>query len=234
MFRVVKLRRPAAALVALGLAGPACGDSTGEEASTAASGGSGSGTTATGSGGQAPIGDVEVLTPSAAPLPGQAACEVRITTNIPIVDAKHLDVCTDVIYPTNPPAGGDHWPAWASFATYEEPVPEEMLVHDLEHGAIAMLHDCDGCADQVLAAFDDAKIAHGADPKCLSSGTVARFIVAPRPELDHPVALAAWGATYTATCIDPPSLEAFVEAHYAGGPEDTCFPGKDPDEIACD
>ncbi|HVK68345.1 MAG TPA: hypothetical protein VM694_27990, partial [Polyangium sp.] len=48
----------------------------------------------------------EVLTPDAPPLPGETACRVVKTTNIPVASASHVALCTDVSYETNPPSGG--------------------------------------------------------------------------------------------------------------------------------
>lgn len=216
----------------LALAVAACGDDGDAGAGGTGGGGGGGGSSTASSTGAG--GDVEELRPDAEPLPGHDACIVTVTTGIPLAAAKHVELCSDVSYATNPPSGGDHWPRWAAFGTYEEPVAHELLVHDLEHGAIALLHDCDGCEDVVVDAFTEATQAYGADPKCLQSGSVARFVIAPDPSLDHPVALAAWGATYVATCIDPPSLAAFIEDHYAKAPEDTCAAGVVPDEVGCE
>lgn len=202
----------------------ACGDDD-----ATGTGGAGGGASSTASSG---AGMVTELRPSASPLPGHDECVVTVTTEIP-VSGSHVELCTDVVYATNPPSGGEHWPRWAAFGTYDTPLRREVLVHDLEHGAIAMLHDCDGCSEQVLAAFQEVTLAHGADEKCIGGGSIARFVVAPDPALDHPVALAAWGANYVATCIDVPSMKEFVAAHYARSPEDTCAEGVDPATITC-
>jgi hypothetical protein len=52
-----------------------------------------------------------------------------------------------------------------------------------------------------------------------------RVIIAPRAENDTAIAAAAWGHTYHADCVDAPSLAAFINAHYAQGPENLCFAG---------
>ena len=39
------------------------------------------------------------------------------------------------------------------------------------------------------------------------------------------LAAAAWGATYTASCVDEASLRAFAVAHLGRGPENTCADG---------
>ena len=180
-----------------------------------------------------PGGVLEVLHPEAPPLAGQTECKVEIRTGIPIASAEHLEICTPIAYPTNPPSGGDHWPRWAAFATYDAPVRREMLVHDLEHGAILMLHDCAECGAAITDVFHKVEIEYGLDQKCIPSGSTARFVIAPDTDLDFPVAMAAWGATYNATCIDEPSIKAFVDAHYATGTEDICAARIDPATIVC-
>jgi hypothetical protein len=52
-------------------------------------------------------------------------------------------------------------------------------------------------------------------------------VLTPDPDLDTPIAASAWGATYTATCIDTASLAAFVSEAYGKGPETTCANGED-------
>ncbi len=160
---------------------------------------------------------ITIVHPDAAPLPGESECVVTITTNIPIPKAIHVAACTPVEYATNPPSGGDHWGVWAAFTTYEIPVPREMYVHDMEHGALVLLHDCDGaCPEELLAALVQARDEVTGDPLCLQipDGPTERVITTPDPLLDTPLAAAAWGATYTATCVDPPSLKAFAKDHY--------------------
>jgi hypothetical protein len=223
----------ALAVLAL-VAGTGCGDDGGETSGSGGSSGSSEAqgpATSSGTAGTGP--EPEVLQPGADPLPGQSECRVEIRPNIPIAGNDHVELCTKVDYATNPPSSGAHWPRWAAFKDYDQPVRHEILVHDLEHGAIVMLHDCADCGTAITDAFEDAKDAHGIDQKCIQSGVTARFIVAPDPSLDFPIAIAAWGATYLATCIDPQSISAFVEAHYAGGPEDTCAAGVEPSSLIC-
>jgi hypothetical protein len=169
------------------------------------------------------------LHPSAPPLPGESECTVTEVTEIPVASASHLPTCMPITYATNPPSGGDHWAVWAAFKKYDQRLPNEMLVHDLEHGAIALLYRCDGECPDVVDAL--GKVFDGmADPLCLTvpGGPPARMILAPDPDLPTPIAAAAWGATYTATCIDVPSLQAFANEHYAKGPENLCNNGVDP------
>jgi hypothetical protein len=199
-----------AALAAGAVAPMACGDQS------AGAGGS-------------PGGQITTTThPSAPPLPGESACTVVEVTGIPEPDFNHIAPCTPLPYATNPPSGGDHWPIWAAFKKYTTVVPREMYVHDLEHGAIVLAYRCSGACPDVVSAL--GSVFDGmADPLCLSipGGPHARVVLTPDPELATPIAAAAWGATYTATCIDVPSLRAFANAHYAKGREQICVDGID-------
>jgi len=203
-------------VLALSALGPGCGSTTVENDAGADA------TTEE----QKPI--VTVLHPDMPPLPGETSCEVTITTGIPVNKAIHVETCSHVDYATNPPSGGNHWPVWAAYTTYEVAVPRESYVHNLEHGAVVLLYKCDGKCPDVLAALADARDAVAGDPLCLQipGGPIERVVTTPDPLLDAPVAATAWGATYTATCLDPESLNAFAKAHYGKGTEATCAQGK--------
>lgn len=207
-------------LLGTALFGPGCGGNTvGEE------GGADAGSDGDGSVEDPP--EVTVLHPDAEPLPGESSCEVTITTGIKIKKAFHVDLCSAVDYPTNPPSGGDHWPQWVAWGTYDVPVAREQYVHNLEHGALVLLHNCDGACPEVTEALAAARDAVAGDALCLKSpdGPTERVVITPDPLLDTPIAIAAWGATYTATCVDPKSLEDFAMKHYGKGTEATCAQG---------
>jgi hypothetical protein len=213
---------PLSLLILIG--GQACGPSVEDD-----EGGSG------GQGGSDPGPVVTVLTPDAPPLPGFDTCEVEIVTGLPLEGKTHVDVCTDVAYGTNPPSSGDHWPIWAQYRAHDIVVPRMMWVHNLEHGAIVMAHACDeACTTEARATFETVAESFGVDEKCAASPTPqrSRILVTEDPDLDRPIALAAWRATYRATCLDEASLRDFVEAHYGNGLEATCAPGKDPGDPA--
>jgi hypothetical protein len=169
------------------------------------------------------------LHPDASPLPGESACTVVERTGIPEPDFNHLPICTPITYATNPPSGGNHWPIWAAYTEYTTPVPRELYVHDMEHGGVVLLYKCEGACPTVVAALSAAFEAVS-DPTC-ADPPKARMVLTPDPLLDTPIAAGAWGATYTATCIDPPSLAAFITAHYRHGREDFCTDGVDVEGV---
>lgn len=171
----------------------------------------------------------EILMPNAPPLPGESACRVVKVTGIEVPSAVHVAQCEGVTYATNPPAGGNHWGTWAAFKKYAMPVPREVYVHDMEHGAVVLSFRCADACPEVVAALEKVYDETSADPLCVSQGTgvKARLVLTPDPDLPTPIAASAWGATYTATCIDTTSLAAFVAEAYGRGPEMVCANGVD-------
>lgn len=176
--------------------------------------------------------DAQTLFPDASPLPGETECKVVRNTGIKVGAAAHLPTCTPITYATNPPSGGDHWPVWAAFKEYFSPVPRESYVHDMEHGAVIILYRCASACPDVVKMLEEVRAEAKPDPICLSSpgGPAARIVLTPDPLLDTPIAASAWGATYTATCIDKASLAQFVADVYGKGTETTCYNGKDWDD----
>jgi hypothetical protein len=134
---------------------------------------------------------------------------------------------SNISWNSNPPSSGPHYPIWASFQTYATPVPRGYYVHDLEHGAVVLLYKCDadaGCS-QVAQALQAVSDSLPDDPLCVGQGARVRTVITPDPLLDAPVAAAAWGWTYTAECVDAPTLKQFVADHYGHGPEALCAAG---------
>lgn len=200
-----------------------------EPAGTGGGGGGSSSSTGGGDGGGGGAQPVTVtLHPTSAPLPGETECTVVQVTNIAIPDAHHVPVCTPVPYATTPPSGGSHWPVWAAHAKYTTAVPRELYSHNLEHGWIVLSYRCtDDCPLTVLAlekAFDTAD-----DTYCAAHGDpAARVLLTPDPLLKTPIAMSAWGATYTATCIDPVSMADFIAKRIGRGTEMVCGGGQMP------
>lgn len=142
----------------------------------------------------------------------------------------HVEVGTPIEYPTNPPSGGAHYPVWARWdEVYDAPIDRGAYVHNAEHGGVALLYRCDaGCPD-VVAALTSLLDALPTDAAC-TPPLRTRTIVTPDPLLpdDVQVGASAWGAAYSATCLDLPSLRAWIDEHRGLGPEDTCAQGGVP------
>ena len=66
----------------------------------------------------------------------------------------HVPVGTATEYENVPPASGPHYPITAPYGVYEEPVEEGLWVHNLEHGAIALLYRCQTDCDEVVPQME--------------------------------------------------------------------------------
>lgn len=167
--------------------------------------------------------DVMETRPDAPPIAPATECVVT-TGRAPASDATHHPPCSDLDYPIHPPPGGPHFGQWADFGVYDQPVPLGFLVHSLEHGAVVLAHNCVEACPDVLSAFEALR-ADRDDPSCREHPNGSRVIIVPDPTLEVPIAAVAWEHLYLATCLDEPSLRAFVDAHYAQAPEDLCIAG---------
>jgi hypothetical protein len=107
----------------------------------------------------------------------------------------------DVDYPQSPPVGGEHAPEWLDCGVYDEPVREENVVHDLEHGTVWISYDPDLDSDDVDELAEDLP---------------QNGILAPYPGLDAPVVVTVWGRQLELTGADDPRLELFIRT-YGGG-----------------
>lgn len=166
--------------------------------------------------------------PPASPIAPFATCTVTTSTDA-ISAATHLPPCTPFDYPFLPPSAGPHFSVWANFGTYAAPVPWGFLVHAMEHGGVVLAYNCatSSDCDAVRTEFQAIIDARGVDPLCRMEDWPNRIIVVPDPTLSVPIAAVAWRNVYEATCLDPTSLRAFVDAHYGMATESLCAGGTD-------
>ena len=114
-------------------------------------------------------------------------------------------------YSTVPPTSGRHWDAWAACGFYDYALPDELLVHNLEHGNIIISHNLPDAAQ--IAALRAAV----ADIPLASDFAIIR----PYPALpEGMVALTAWGALDRMPGVNPQRIARFFD-QYPGtaGPE---------------
>ena len=128
----------------------------------------------------------------------------------------HVPDGQTVAYSTTPPTSGDHWNWWARCGFYEDPVPDERIVHNLEHGNIVVSYN--------LAPADVNRLKDFMDDLDLAPLWAVTRPYGKIPE--GTVALSAWGILDTMQGVDEARIETFFE-HYAGttGPE---FPDGSP------
>ena len=136
----------------------------------------------------------------------------------PIMPTRlHVSEDENVSYSTTPPTSGDHWDWWARCGFYEDGLPDERIVHNLEHGNIVVSYNLAPGAelDRLKDFMDNFELA--------PAWAVTRFYD------DIPegtVALSAWGVLDTMDGVEEERIEEFFRS-YAGtlGPE---FPNGAP------
>lgn len=110
-------------------------------------------------------------------------------------------------YNSNPPTSGWHWAGTAGPGIKDEPVPDELILHSMEHGAAVVWYHEElesGEVDKIKEAFNTAS---------------GKKIMLPRKDLDVPVALTSWGYLLKLETIDSETIVAFIEANNDRAPE---------------
>ncbi len=153
---------------------------------------------------------IVVLVVSSMPSAEIAARRVRIDDE----GRLHVPVGTPTEYEHVPPASGPHYPITAPYGVYEEPVEEGLWVHNLEHGAIAVLYrcqiDCDEIVPQMEAIYEDLPNAAFGEVKLIAlpyAGLVPKFM------------LVAWHWQEAMDSFEPERVREFYRDFIDRGPE---------------
>jgi hypothetical protein len=102
-----------------------------------------------------------------------------------------------------PPVGGVHHDIWQNCGIYDEPIPEENVIHSMEHGAVWVTYQPELDADDVTYLQD---LVRG-----------ERFILlSPYPGLRSPVVLSAWGVQLEVNSAQDSRVEAFIDEYQVG------------------
>lgn len=116
-------------------------------------------------------------------------------------------------YDTVPPTSGPHWAAWSDCGFYNYPLPDELLVHNLEHGNIIVSYNLTNEAE--ITAL---RKAVDAIPLAAEYAIVRRYLDIP----EGMVALTTWGVLDRMAGVDAERIAAFFAA----------FPGNTGPEFA--
>ena len=115
---------------------------------------------------------------------------------------------THPAYNSNPPTSGWHWgDGTAGPGIKDQPVPDELVLHSMEHGA-AVLWYKDGLpqadVERLKKVFNDAS---------------GKKIMLLRKDLDVPVALTSWNYLLKLKSIDEGQIKTFIETNNDRAPE---------------
>jgi hypothetical protein len=146
-----------------------------------------------------------------------AGCDLKESRGTGSGHTTSLDEKVD--YKDNPPTTGRHYQEWAEDGLYSEAPPDEMLVHDLEHGRVIVWVKPSlprQVRETIRALFEEDEY---------------QMIVVPRRNMEPAVAATAWngdpqpgGTGRTLACdrwndeaVD--AIRTFRDEHRSNGPE---------------
>ncbi len=111
-------------------------------------------------------------------------------------------------YNSTPPTSGSHDPNPAPCGVSTEPIPNEVQVHDLEHGVVMV---------QYRPGLDQAQVQA---LTTLGRSYSSHVIVAPYPDLKTPVAVTAWTKLMPLDRADTGKIRKFIDLYrQLAGPE---------------
>ena len=122
-----------------------------------------------------------------------------------------IDQVVDGGYSTIPPTSGRHWGAWSDCGFYNHPLPDELLVHNLEHGNIIVSYNLSDHAEVTAL-----RAAVEAIPLAEEYAIVRRYLDIP----EGMVAVTTWGVLDRMMGVDAERIARFF-AKFPGntGPE---------------
>ena len=114
-------------------------------------------------------------------------------------------------YNTVPPTSGPHWDAWSDCGFYNYPLPDELLVHNLEHGNIIVSYNLTSDTE-----IDALRQVVDSIPLAAEFAIVRRYREIP----EGMVALTTWGVLDRMVGVDAERIVAFFAAYPGNtGPE---------------
>lgn len=123
---------------------------------------------------------------------------------VPDMGNMHIEEGTKspLAYNSTPPTSGPHYGSLASWGIHTEPIPDELLVHNLEDGGVGVWYDCpDGCPELVSQLESVAEQYHEG------------VLLAPYPGMDTRIALTAWTRIDRFDEFDEERIARFIRAY---------------------
>ena len=118
-----------------------------------------------------------------------------VTPHLKSIDENHPP------YTSIPASSGWHYYQWARWGVHEKEVPDEILVHNLEHAGVRLHYNCpDGCEDIVKQLI-------------LISTGYEKVIIAPYSGMDMKFALVAWNYLDKFDVFDEDRIRKFLQTH---------------------
>lgn len=125
----------------------------------------------------------------------------------PILGQEHISVgASHPEYNSNPPTSGWHYVQPADWGVYQEELPDEQAIHNLEHGGI-------------WVSYKDADEKTKSDLEAIGKRYPGSVIVTPRSANDAKIVLASWGRLEKLESFDETRIVDFIRANKNKSPE---------------
>jgi hypothetical protein len=127
-------------------------------------------------------------------LPGERVEVMEDQSHIPEITSPHTP------YNSDPPTSGPHIQSIAPWGVHNEPLPKELLVHNLEDGGVVIYYN-DTVEQDVITQLED-----------VVKGYADRVVINPYPEMKEPIVLTAWGRIDRLDAFDEERVKEFIDA----------------------
>lgn len=134
---------------------------------------------------------------------GVISASNRPGMSVPDLGNLHIEEGTSspIAYNSTPPTSGPHYGSLARWGIHTEPIPDELMVHNLEDGGVGIWYDCpDGCPDLVSQLESVAERYHEG------------VLLAPYTGMEARVALTAWNRIDRLDGFDEERVVRFIQA----------------------
>ncbi len=126
----------------------------------------------------------------------------------PILGREHIPVGTfHPEYNSNPPTSGSHYAKEAEWGVYQNELPDEQLIHNLEHGGIWISYKPD--IDPAIKVKLES----------IGNNNRGSVVVAPRAKNDSMIAVASWGRLEKLDNFNEVEIINFIDENKNRSPE---------------
>lgn len=120
-------------------------------------------------------------------------------------------------YSVVPATSGAHWfgastgsgtPSPARWGRYESALPDEVLIHNLEHGGIGIHYDCDDECPEIVKELDD-----------IIPRSPSQYIMSPYRGMPSKIAITSWRHHLYLEEVDVEAIKKFIDEYKDRAPE---------------